>query len=97
LPSRGLARRSETRVRAISNLRKVRVVYAEKPKGKYSTLGPLNACGRALILKIYLDLAGRGLLTLEVAEVVNMLAHSDYLTLKRFVLMHDNTPRRASS
>jgi len=80
-------------IRAISDLKEMRVVYTEKPKGKYSTLGPLNACGRALILKMYLDLAGRGLLTPEVAKIVNILARSDYLTLKRFILMHDNTPR----
>jgi len=80
-------------IRAISDLREMRVAYAERPKGKYSTLGPLNTCGRALVLKMYLDLAGRGLLTSEVAEVVNILARSDYLMLKRFVLLHDNTPR----
>jgi len=28
-----------------------------------------------------------------VAEVVNVLAYSNYLMLKRFVLTHDNTPR----
>jgi len=74
----------------------VRVVYAERPKGKYSTLGPLNTCGRALVLKMYLDLAKRGLLTSEVAEVVNILTNSNYLTLKRFVLLHDNTPSASS-
>lgn len=80
-------------IRAISDLKEMRVMYIERPKGKYSILGPLNACGRSLILRIYLDLAGRGLLSETVADVVNMLAYGHYLILKRLVPLYDNTPR----